>query len=88
MKAGGAFGGLVGLVAAAWFGTAGGGPGVVLGMVLGLFVSLAVAAGWLMLAMVLDGIEGEPPSWHRVRWAVGLLVGCFTAPPILLTLLA
>jgi|SRR5690625_4592961 len=88
VRAGALAGGLVGIGAAVWFGASGGGPGIVLGLSLGLFLGLAIASGWLMLALVADALAGERPSAHRLRWLAGLLVACFIAPPVFLRLLS
>ena len=88
LRAGALVGGLTAIVTGLWFSASGGGPGVVLGLTLGFFVGLAVASGWLMLAMVVDAMAGERLSARRIRWTAGLVAACFIAPPVFLRLLS
>ncbi len=64
-------------VVAAALGGAGGRTGLA-AVLLGLCCGGLVASGWLLLAVLLDTLAGEPPGARRLRWtaAVVALTAC------------
>jgi hypothetical protein len=45
-----------------------------------LVVGLLVAAGWLVLAALLDLVAGVLPGRRRLAWTAGLFAAAFVAP--------
>ncbi len=53
-------------------------------VLLGLSLGGIVTAGWLLLAVFLDLLAGDPPSGARLLWTVAALVGAALCPVLLL----
>jgi hypothetical protein len=64
----------------------GGGSGRagVAAVLLGLTVGCIVGAGWLLLAVLLDLMAGEPPSGARLAWTLAAVLAAASCPALLL----
>lgn len=63
-----------------------GGPGRhgLVVVLLGLTLGTLVAAGWLLLSIILDLLAGTAPGRHRVRWAASLFAVAVVCPMLVL----
>ena len=48
-------------------------------------VALFVAAGWLLLSMLLDTFAGDPPDRRRTLWTIAMTALAMFAPFLLLS---